>query len=202
MKVCGVYEIVNLSTGERYVGSAQNVQGRFDHHRTLLRYGRHHSPGLQNAFWGGCNLAFNVLSTCRPCELIAQEQAEIDRGATYNTESSAKLSGRKASQATRKKISAANLGGCLTAEHRAKLSESNRNRKFTPEMRATLSAAQQKRFSDPEAREQISKATRAAMQTPEMRAKLSAAAKRRWASPESAVSRAAVAAANKKRSKT
>jgi hypothetical protein len=57
----GVYAIVNVNNGKRYVGSSRNIRARIQVHRSKLRLGKHHSPILQFAWKKhGGNDAFRV----------------------------------------------------------------------------------------------------------------------------------------------
>jgi len=49
----GVYTIRNRITGRAYVGSTGHIAKRWCAHRSQLRNGKHHNPGLQ-ADWDRC----------------------------------------------------------------------------------------------------------------------------------------------------
>jgi hypothetical protein len=78
--ICGIYVITSPS-GKFYVGSSINVRRRFSSHRSDLKHGRHHCPSLQAAAnkHGVGSLRCSVIESCRPDELVAREQAAIDR---------------------------------------------------------------------------------------------------------------------------
>lgn len=82
-KYPGVYAIVHLKSGRRYIGSATNIYNRWRDHRSQLRRGVHHSPWLQNAWrkFGENAFVFGVIEECdRDAEvLIAREQHWMDR---------------------------------------------------------------------------------------------------------------------------
>lgn len=104
----GIYEIVNKSNGKRYIGSAVNIDRRFNEHRSKLRRGVHHSVILQRA-WnknGEESFTFSTLVLCAKDELIAFEQGCIDAFAPmYNVCPTAGSSlGRALSVATKEKI--------------------------------------------------------------------------------------------------
>lgn len=74
---CGVYEIVHVPSGRRYVGASKDLQTRFRQHRTDLRRGIHHCKALQDAWSGadeGC-FEFVVSCACAPEDLEAFERA-------------------------------------------------------------------------------------------------------------------------------
>jgi group I intron endonuclease len=80
MAESGIYEIVNLVNGKRYVGSACEFQKRWLEHRRDLERGNHHSRALQRAWnkYGGSNFEFRVVENCSRDLLIVREQAAFD----------------------------------------------------------------------------------------------------------------------------
>jgi len=123
----GVYAIININDGRRYVGSSVNIRYRFTHHRSLLRAGKHHSIHLQAAWnkYGSASFAFRILELCAECDLRIREQFHLDEEFHYNISPTA----------------GSIYGVKLTAEQRAKRGEIRRGKKHTPEARALMSAA-------------------------------------------------------------
>lgn len=80
MKVSGVYEIVHLPTGRRYIGSAVNYTNRRKFHLMQLRRGIHHNIRLQNAWqkYGKDQFQFNLLLICQREMVLFYEQLLID----------------------------------------------------------------------------------------------------------------------------
>ena len=81
MKLSGVYAIVNLVNGKRYVGSAsKSFQKRKNEHTNLLRNGNHHSVPLQRAWnkYGEQSLEFHIEEVTLPEHAVACEQSFID----------------------------------------------------------------------------------------------------------------------------
>ena len=119
----GVYEIVNIITNERYIGSASRVGKsnslsgfyvRFDKHKLLLKNNKHYNIHLQRAYnkYGENNFNFNILSICPPEYCIKLEQWFLDNlKPEYNI----------------RKIADSNKGIKFTAEHKEKLSKSIKN---------------------------------------------------------------------------
>lgn len=119
----GVYEIVNIITNERYIGSASRVGKsnslsgfyvRFDKHKLLLKNNKHHNIHLQRSYnkYGENNFNFNILSICPPEYCIKLEQWFLDNlKPEYNI----------------RKIADSNKGIKFTAEHKEKLSKSIKN---------------------------------------------------------------------------
>ncbi len=83
---CGIYAIVNRSTGERYVGQSLNITERWAAHRKDLDAGTHHSEGLQKAWekLGPGDFDFVVLRECHPEEFDDFEDAYIQEKGEYN----------------------------------------------------------------------------------------------------------------------
>lgn len=80
MKVSGVYEIVHLPTGRRYIGSAVHYGKRKKLHLCQLRNGKHHNRHLQNAWhkYGEDQFKFNLLLVCARDMVLFYEQRCID----------------------------------------------------------------------------------------------------------------------------
>jgi group I intron endonuclease len=145
MSNSGIYEIIHIESGKRYIGSAKSFAARFKDHRALLRSNRHHSRILQNAWnkHGENGFGFNKLIECTQENLVFYEQRFIDawvpeynvckvagssRGTKQTPETIAKkvaaITGLKRSPETRQRIRDALLGKPKSPEHRQKLSAS------------------------------------------------------------------------------
>lgn len=99
--VPGVYEIVSLVTGYRYIGSTVNVRKRWAIHKCYLKQGTHHSKGLQAAFNNFEEIEFRVLMACEEFEMLRYEQWFLDHfQPEYNFCKVAGLSGWKGSKHT------------------------------------------------------------------------------------------------------
>lgn len=177
----GVYEIVNLNNGKRYIGSAVNFENRWRLHRIHLTRGTHHSRHLQ-ASWsknGAEVFCFRPLVICDRRNNVMYEQAAMD--------------------VLRPEFNVAPIAGsCLGLKHtdeaRAKMSASkigNRHwvgRTHTPETLARMTAAHTGKISPlrgnrrpRSAVEKTAAAHRGMKRSPETRAKIAAkAAGRRW----------------------
>ena len=59
----GIYQIVNLIDGKRYIGSSSNLKNRLNEHNRCLNKNCHHSKYLQNAYkkYGTGNFKFEIL---------------------------------------------------------------------------------------------------------------------------------------------
>lgn len=87
--LCGVYEIRNIKTGKRYVGSSLNMRNRLTDHKRMLRKGIHHSIALQRAYdkYGEDQFVFQFLAILEPEDRLPTEQRLLDlehQGETYN----------------------------------------------------------------------------------------------------------------------
>lgn len=120
----GVYEIKNLVSGKRYVGSSVNVEARWKRHIYELELGIHHNTPLQRAWvkYGPQAFSHNILETCDDDTLRQTEQRYLDEEKPeYNTSTLA--SGAGHSEETLAKISQACRKAWSDPERRAKLSE-------------------------------------------------------------------------------
>ena len=110
----GIYEIVNLANGKRYIGSAVSIDRRWREHLNHLRAGKHKNRYLQAAWlkYGEESFEFLILMDCPPERLIEEEQAAIDRMAPeYNLSPTAGSTlGFKFSKESRAKLSRAMMG--------------------------------------------------------------------------------------------
>lgn len=50
ISLVGIYRIVNIITGESYVGQSKDIEKRWAEHDTMLQKGQHHSSKLQRAY--------------------------------------------------------------------------------------------------------------------------------------------------------
>lgn len=144
----GIYEIVNMKNGFRYVGSALRMDSRWRQHVAQLSEGRHHSRYLQRSWnkYGADSFKFGAVLWCAKEDLIHYEQAVMDAlSPEYNVAPIAGSQlGYKHTEESREKMrvsraktpSSAMKGRTLSAETRAKISESRTGKgcgKHSPE---------------------------------------------------------------------
>lgn len=199
MAESGIYEIINLVNGKRYVGSAADFSIRWRQHRRLLNRGEHYSPAMQRAWlkYGSESFEFRVILVCPKERLIAEEQAELDREwpAYNNCPTAGSSLGRKLSESTRQKISASKVGLKMPPRsegHRAKISEAMKRRPPNPERNAKMAATKRGRTISEEHRAKISAGLKSAWdagkrrreKSAEWRAKIAATLTGRRATPE------------------
>lgn len=175
----GIYEIVHIASGKRYIGQTGDFFTRWAKHRHRLRKGTHHSPKLQNAWnkHGGAAFRFRALLVCAPKDLLDYEQRCLDglkpefniapaagsclgvrRGpqtAAHIEKRVAPLRGRRRgpfSSSWLENMAAAQRGkvrGPHTAATRAKIAASNSGKKRTAAQSAAQSARQRGRVLPP-----------------------------------------------------
>ena len=143
LRTSGIYQIVNLLTGIRYVGRAVCIRTRWYDHVRTLDMNTHHNKALQNAWrkYGRDAFNFDILELVSLEEMIAREQHYLNAiPYLYNHSLDARggESGRIVSDETRRKISAAltgKKGHEVTEETRRKISEAGKGRRHTTETR-------------------------------------------------------------------
>ncbi len=145
--VCGIYKLVNRTTGQCYVGQSQRAQKRIKEHFRLLRHGKHPNSHLQNAYnkYGSDNFYGAIEIECEdPDQLDALEEAFLtgeawfEEATVYNIADFAKapMRGKTHSQEVRERIRLGRRASTFNYQ--------------SPEYRATLSRAQVARFhADP-----------------------------------------------------
>lgn len=129
--VSGIYQIKNQINGNRYVGSAVNLNQRWSQHLSGLRHNTHHNRHLQAAFrkYGESAFIFTVLEDITDAlQLIRREQYFLDTLLPeYNLSPTAgSVLGFQHSQETKRKISKAQIGKHLSKETCKKISEARK----------------------------------------------------------------------------
>jgi group I intron endonuclease len=123
----GVYEIVNLANGKRYVGSSGKMEQRRTNHFSNLRQNVHKNAPLQQEWnqYGTDSFEFVVVCHCHLKELVGKEQERMDMydfDSLYNLSPKAGSNlGVKCSKQTRERISAATVGRPKSESMRAKM---------------------------------------------------------------------------------
>ena len=76
----GIYSLINLENGKRYIGSSKNLYNRLNDHLSLLRNNRSHNKHLQSS-WnknGEENFIYSILELCEEQIRFEREQYYID----------------------------------------------------------------------------------------------------------------------------
>lgn len=195
----GIYEIVNLVNGKRYVGSAVDLAQRWREHRWGLKGRRHGNRHLQASWekYGEAAFSFVVIELCEPAALIEREQAAIDRlQPEYNIcPTAGSTLGRPHTAEARAKIAAKKAGLKLpprTDEYRAKIGAAHRGKPKSPEHMAALQAGRLRQTFDEDRRQRVSESLKAAYaegrkprgRSPEYRQKIAETLRKRALHPE------------------
>lgn len=79
-KKSGIYIIINIVNGKRYIGSSSNIYNRLHEHFHNLRNNKHHTKHLQNSYnkYGKDSFTYDVLEFCELEKLEQREQFYID----------------------------------------------------------------------------------------------------------------------------
>ena len=183
MKVTGIYQIINLDNGKRYVGSAVNIRNRWTCHTKHLMDGTHSNTHLGRSWakHGESAFAFCILERVNdPGRLIEREQYWIDKlNPEFNIRKVAQSNqGLKATTATKRKMSKAQKERWdnLPADERKK--RSDRIQKIGAN--ATIGM-----HRTPEQKEHLRQKMKNRYFSPEHRARITEGNKRAWADPES-----------------
>lgn len=148
----GVYCILNLRNGKRYIGSGVCVARRFKEHRISLRSGTHKNKHLQSAWkaYGEISFEFLVLRYCPSEDCLPLEQHYIDLYKSYDRENgynknpkAGSMLGFKHSEETKRRLSkiVKRHFSEMTLDERRKANGSHLKRNFSAESRARISAA-------------------------------------------------------------
>lgn len=181
----GIYQIVHVASGRRYVGQAKDIPKRWVTHKRTLSRGDHTSRHLQRAWdkYGADAFAFEVVEMCDTFALDAREQFHMDQRADFNVLRLARSPlGVVRSDETKRKIAAALRGKPKSPEHRAALSKANSGKVQPMEVRLKKSATQKGRPHSPEHRAKLAARNRERAgykHTPEAIEKIKAAARAR-----------------------
>lgn len=178
MAESGIYEIVNLVNGKRYVGSAVSFKKRWTYHRRDLRGGRHHSRHLQHSWrkYGEQSFEFRIIETVDdPRQLIEREQHYINALAPeYNQSPTAgSCLGHRQSAETKARQSARNKRLWADPDFAARMIRCLREGRMKPEVRARN--AERMRGNNPFRGKRHSSATRE---------KLADQRRQEWADPD------------------
>lgn len=160
----GIYQIVNLINGKRYIGSAVNFEQREISHFNTLIMQIHKNKYLQRAYnkYGKENFKFELILYCDKENLIFYEQRAID---AYDFKKLYNIS----------KTAGSNLGMKFTEEHKRKIGNANRGKKHSEESIRKSSQANKGRTMSTEHKEKLSKLFTGKKRNPEIGIKISIA---------------------------
>jgi group I intron endonuclease len=147
-RIRGVYAVICIPTGRRYIGSSGNVKGRWAQHRSALRHGKHPRPQFQADWDSYGEGAFSFAVLCQYSsedERYSLEQRYMDEakalGLAYNSAPRADgNTGMKHTPETRAKVAAASSAAVRTEDWRRHAGEAQRGRIITESHRAKIGA--------------------------------------------------------------
>lgn len=113
----GVYVIINLKNGKRYIGSAINFKLRWNSHTHLLRKGSHPNKKLQSSWnkYGADAFEFKILKVVPVDSMVDEEQQFIDKAILL-----------KEKLYNIRNIASSNIGFKHSVESKRKMSEKRR----------------------------------------------------------------------------
>ena len=164
----GVYQIICLADGCSYVGSSNDIGGRWYYHRNDLKKNKHHSFLLQKAWnlYGESKFRFVVLEEHEEHELLDREQHYLD---TLRPEYNIAIDAR-----------APTRGRPLSVEHKAKIAAALKDRMFSLETRAKISASLMGKKVSEETKTKLRVINLGNKHSDGAKAKIAAASKNRW----------------------
>lgn len=85
-KLCGIYQILNINNGKRYIGLSTDIYTRWQQHRKTLDNQTHRNIHLQRAWnlYGRDSFDFSILELCEPEELAGREIFWIQHYDSFN----------------------------------------------------------------------------------------------------------------------
>lgn len=191
----GIYIILSITNGKRYIGSAVNLRERKNLHFSELKR-RHHNKHLQNHYnkYGKDDLYFGILEFCSKENLISREQYYLDfLSPEFNIDPIAgSRLGAKFTKVHKNKISTKLKEFYLTGEgekkrkdpeYKEKQKERGKKAWATEELKLKNKEAQRKGWTT-EARSNFSKIRIEISKNIETKEKMSEASKQMWKDPE------------------
>lgn len=187
MKLRGVYQIRNTSSGKLYVGSSEDVGRRLYVHKRMLAAGTHHSTALQRAWdkYGPGAFELSLLRALPQGDLLAAEQELIDshnaagEGGYNMCPVAGTRAGSKQPPSVAENQSRRMKGVPKSPEHRARISAGRKGQPKSPEHRAKLADATRRVMADPARRQHLAAMNTGRMHTPEAKLKIGEASRRR-----------------------
>lgn len=165
----GIYVIVNLNNGKKYVGQSYSVSRRFLVHKNKLRKGKHPNIHLQSAWnkYGENSFSFEILEYCPIDALNEREEYWINAFKTYTSEGYNMTLGGNGnrgyvwSRASREHLSAVMKisvsrywsGKRLTEAHKEKLRAAAKNR--SAETKRKIGEASRRAMANPEIKQKM-----------------------------------------------
>jgi group I intron endonuclease len=178
----GVYEVVHVPSGRRYIGSSRDVPKRLRQHRSALVANLHHSKYLQRVWnkYPADQFRFQLIVICDPSHLLMYEQLCIDHlNSELNAARSASapvIAGQKLPKEWAEKVRAT-----VVARYASGFKVVHPPR--SEEYRQSVSVQSKARWEDEQLRKINTEAIRKAM-TDEERAQRKERTRKLWEDPE------------------
>lgn len=82
----GIYKIKNIINNDCYIGSAKDINRRWQRHKSALKHNHHENIHLQRAWnkYGEENFIFEIIEECDINDLLIIEQKYLDLNPEYN----------------------------------------------------------------------------------------------------------------------
>ena len=117
-KISGIYKIINNVNGKIYIGSSEDIERIWYHHKNCLNKGTHINKHLQAAWnkYGENSFSFEVVEKCNPEDNLEIEQKYVDmywdEKSLYNIAryAEAPMKGRTHTEATKALLSQIRTG--------------------------------------------------------------------------------------------
>lgn len=163
----GIYKILNIETGDFYIGSSKDIHRRKRHHKNGLRRNIHHNTHLQNAWnkYTEQSFLFETMELVDITQLEEREQYYINTlNPKYNLSREVGIVNR----------------GPKSEEHKKKISESEKGKIVSEETRKKISEAAKRQFANPQQRQRLARLRLGSKATEETKKKMSESGKLRW----------------------
>lgn len=132
----GIYEIMNTTTKQCYIGSSINVYKRISSHVSMLRNRKHPNIKLQRSFnkYGELNFTFLPIKQVEADNLILEEQKHVDKIRPYFNI---------------RKVVDSSIGVKLSEETKRKMSQSKKGKPLSEAQKAAIDKLHKKRIGVP-----------------------------------------------------
>ncbi len=202
----GIYKIINIINNKCYIGSSVDIVGRWYHHKTRLKFNKHHSIKLQRSYnkHGVDNFKYEVVEECETELLLIREEYYINlfdcynNGYNFSIPSNCVMFGRHHSDETKEILrekSKGNknmLGKTHTEETKNKIREKLKGCLLSEETKLNMSNGQKNRIYSNEELKKITEINKSRIGIPlsdEHKLKLSLAKLGKKQSPETIAKR-------------
>jgi group I intron endonuclease len=179
MDIGGIYNIVNLVNGKRYVGYTENLRHRKSQHKSSAKRLDINNYHLLAAYkkYGIENFKFEILEECEPESLVVREDYWTTKlGSHLRTHGyNIKPTGTKSAHAieSRIKMSLKNKGRIKSEAERRNISKALKGRKLTKEWIEKMVSSRKGYKHSEDAKSKISKGNSGKIRTEECRRSIS-----------------------------